>query len=110
MMWEGKYRFSMSIHFSFSWRNRFASPYARIVASPDRLSEKWEYNEDLNTASVGRSFNWGIAQTADNAIPRRCKHNDERNSLPGFKGPTYLQLSSTGTIERCRIGINDNNA
>jgi hypothetical protein len=45
------YRFSMSIRFSFSFKNLSDSLYALIVLMPVRDSEKCEYKDDRKIAS-----------------------------------------------------------
>ena len=46
------YRFSISTRFSLSSKKRSVSPYARIVAKPDKDSEKCEYTDERRIASL----------------------------------------------------------
>ena len=99
----------MSIRVSLSSRNRSDSPYARIVVNPDKLSEKWEYSEDLNTASNERYQHslglldvekmWSLTET----LRRKRWSGQVYINRPNVE--RYLEFSSTGTIERSRIYI-----
>jgi len=104
----------MSIRVSLSSRNRSDSPYARMVGNPDKLSEKWEYSEDLNTASnekhqyslgfLDAETNWSLTKTL-----RRKRRSLGQVYINSPNHKRYLKFSSTGTIERSCVCINQEN-
>ena len=85
-----------------------------MVGNPDKLSEKWEYSEDLNTASnekhqyslgfLDAETNWSLTKTL-----RRKRRSLGQVYINSPNHKRYLKFSSTGTIERSCVCINQEN-
>jgi hypothetical protein len=72
-------RFSTSTCLSLSRRNLSLSPYALIVASPERVSEKWEYKDERKIASTDEDyFNDRMSQMSKYQVVSIHGHSHDR--------------------------------